>query len=73
MYKQDSLFRLAEDENCSIVLCGHTHVSKIVKEGNITLMNPGSISRPRDSHCSYGIIEIEDNKFGLDIIKGANL
>lgn len=73
MYLQDTLFRLAQDEGCDIVLCGHTHVSKIVEEDNITLMNPGSISRPRDSHCSYGVIEIEDNKFGLDIIKGVNL
>ena len=73
MYLQDSLFLLAEKEGYSIVLCGHTHVSKIVEQNNIIIMNPGSISRPRDGHCSYGIIEIEDNKFGLDIIKGVNL
>lgn len=73
MYKQETLFKLANEEGCSIVLCGHTHISKIVKENNITLMNPGSISRPRDSHCSYGIIEIENNKFGLDVIKGVKL
>ena len=73
MYTQDSLFLLAEDEGCSIILCGHTHVSTIVEKDNITLMNPGSISRPRDAHCSYGIIEVENDKFGLDIIKGVKL
>ncbi len=73
MYKQETLFKLAADEGCSVVLCGHTHISKIIKENGVTLMNPGSISRPRDSHCSYGIIEIEDNKFGLDVIKGVKL
>ncbi|MBQ2897403.1 MAG: metallophosphoesterase [Clostridia bacterium] len=73
VYSKKSLFKIAEDENCSIILCGHTHISEIVTENKITLLNPGSISRPRDSHCSYGVIEIENGKFGLDIIKGVRI
>jgi len=73
IYKQDSLFRLAEDEECRIILRGHTHISQVITENGITLMNPGSISCPRDAHCSYGIIEIDKDKFGLDVIKGVKL
>ena len=70
MYKQETLFKLAKDESCQIILRGHTHRSEKTCSDGITLINPGSISRPRDAHCSYGIIEIEDKEFGIDIIKG---
>lgn len=70
MYKQETLFKIAEDEGCSIILRGHTHRSEKITDSGITLLNPGSISRPRDTYCSYGVIEIDDGKFGLDIIKG---
>lgn len=73
LHSQKSLFNIAENNKCSIVLCGHTHISKTVVQNGITLLNPGSISRPRDNCCSYGIIEIEDKKFKLDIIKGVYL
>lgn len=70
MYSQKSLFNIARDEGCSVILRGHTHISAIITQDGITLLNPGSISRPRDAHCSYGIIEIDDGKIGMDIIKG---
>ena len=73
MYSKKSLFKIAHDEGCQIILCGHTHISEIYTDSEITLLNPGSISRPRDYHCSYGVIEIEDGKFGLDIVKGVKL
>lgn len=73
LYKNESLFKIASEKNCQIILRGHTHISEIVTEGGITLLNPGSISRPRDSHCSYGIIEIENNTFGIDVIKGVKI
>ena len=55
-----ALYEYAKENNCSYVLTGHTHRSHIVKEDGITFMNPGSISRPRDSKCSYGVIETEN-------------
>ena len=41
-------------------------------QGNVRLFNPGSISRPRDDTPSYGVLEIEDNKPKIAIIKERN-
>ncbi len=51
----------AKEENCDAYLYGHTHVGKCEMTDGILVMNPGSISRPRDGVFSFGIIEIEDN------------
>ncbi len=56
----------AKKSGCSFVLFGHTHRSLLTEMDGITLLNPGSISRPRDGRASYGVIEIEDG-----IAKGA--
>ena len=42
---------------------GHTHRPDIIEEDNITLINPGSISYPRqaDGIPTYIILEINDN------------
>ena len=59
---------MLEDEAAStaadIVLYGHTHVPEIHKRNGLFVMNPGSLSYPRqrDRRCSYGVIEIEDGK-----------
>ena len=57
-----SLLYRAEELEADIVLFGHTHVPLIVKENNILIMNPGSISFPRGykSPKTYGIIEINE-------------
>ena len=46
-----------------IVMFGHTHRPVIIVEDNITLINPGSISYPRqaDGIPTYIILEINDN------------
>lgn len=43
--------------NNSVVLYGHTHISKIEKIGNNFYINPGSISIPKDGYHSYAILE----------------
>jgi len=57
------LLQEAVHRKADIVLFGHTHVplEKYVTEDvpyPIYLFNPGSISRPRDGHPSYGILDI---------------
>lgn len=32
-----------------IAICGHTHVAKVEQCGATTIVNPGSVSRPRDA------------------------
>ena len=65
----NSITYKAMEENCDYALFGHTHKSYVEKVGNLTLLNPGSISRPRDNFYSYGVIEIESQKHSCAIIK----
>lgn len=69
LYSENTLYFKAEEEGCSFILTGHTHISKIKKEGKIVFINPGSISRPRDGTASYAVIEKDGNKINYDIIK----
>ncbi len=58
VYNEDKL----PHEEFDILLCGHTHVPKIVKHQGFTYINPGSVSIPKeDSHHGYMILE--DGKF----------
>jgi putative phosphoesterase len=59
----------ALEENCNIVLYGHTHVGKIEQEEGIYYINPGSTSEPRGGTSrSIAIIEVIDNKINPQII-----
>ncbi len=56
----------ALEEGCDIALYGHTHVpflSEAQGDGDVTILNPGSISLPRqeDRKKTFAIIEIDDN------------
>lgn len=56
----EKLYKKAEELGVDMLLFGHTHVTDIVKRGNYYILNPGSISEPRDdSYESYAIIRIE--------------
>ena len=50
----------AKKRGCSFALAGHTHRALLTETDGVTLLNPGSISRPRDGRASYGVIEIEN-------------
>ncbi|MCH4889874.1 YfcE family phosphodiesterase [Acidaminobacter sp. JC074] len=50
-----------------ITLFGHTHIP-MIEEGHHILMNPGSISRPRDARPSYGLIHINSKGIDTEII-----
>ena len=58
----DRLMYRGMEENASIVLYGHTHVSMYKKIDGMIIANPGSITYPRGSEAGYGIIEIENGK-----------
>lgn len=60
-YGTERLKDTAKRLNCQIALFGHTHVSQILYEDGIYLVNPGSCSQPRDFHKSYAVIDIEAN------------
>ena len=53
-YRLDNLYYKAMEENCKAVFFGHTHKALVTEEDGIYLVNPGSLSQPRDD--SDGIL-----------------
>ncbi|MCT4685866.1 metallophosphoesterase family protein [Vallitalea sp.] len=70
-WEYNTILKAAKQKKVDIVLFGHTHVSLVENIDNITIINPGSISLPRDGKgCSFCILEIEENgKFHITIKK----
>ncbi len=60
-YGTERLLESAKQNDCQIALYGHTHISKILYEDGIYVVNPGSCSKGRDFHESYAVIDIEQN------------
>ena len=62
------LLRFAALENdCDIAMYGHTHVPYLEEDNSlgtddVTILNPGSISKPRqaDHRYTYMVMEIDD-------------
>lgn len=60
-YGTERLEEAARAREADIVLYGHTHVPFLKQTDGMTVLNPGSLSRPRqeDHRCSYAMIEID--------------
>ena len=58
------LKKKAMENECDIVLFGHTH-QKFLEEGKLLVMNPGSYE-------SYGVITIDDDKSFSAVLKKVN-
>ena len=55
IYHEDNLPSLKEGD---AIIYGHTHVPKLEKKGNIFIVNPGSITFPKENNPhSYGVLE----------------
>lgn len=60
----------AKFNNCDIALYGHTHIGVISECSGVKVINPGSLSRPRDnSNGSYALLEIHGEKINCRIIE----
>lgn len=57
----------AISERADIALYGHTHVA-YVESDKMIVMNPGSISRPKENGPSYGVIHINNRKVSTEVI-----
>ncbi len=53
---------LALESDCDIAMYGHTHVPFLEEEDEVTFLNPGSISLPRQSGYkrTFAIMEVDD-------------
>lgn len=59
----DLLRFAALENNCDIAMYGHTHVPYLEEDpDDVTILNPGSISKPRqaDHRYTYMVMEIDD-------------
>ncbi len=55
-----------------VLIHGHTHVLKAVKEKNIHYLNPGSVSIPKEGNpCSYMVYE--DGCFTIKTLEGETI
>lgn len=50
----------AAEEGCTIALYGHTHLRYDRTEGGVRVMNPGSISLPRDGRASCLMLDVQN-------------
>lgn len=57
-YSYDRLSYLGEEREATAVLFGHTHIKFLEYTGSLWLINPGSISSPRDGMPSYAKLMI---------------
>lgn len=59
----EELYTDASVYDASIAVCGHTHIAHKEKKEGMFLLNPGSISQPRDTTIPpYAVVEIEKGK-----------
>lgn len=61
-YGTKDLCAAAREKNASIVFFGHTHISNLQYQNQLTTLNPGSCSHPRGGAAhTISIVEIERN------------
>lgn len=66
IYNEANLPKLSSGD---VFIYGHTHIPKAEKSGDIFIINPGSISLPKENHPnSYGILE--DDVFKIKNLEG---
>lgn len=61
-FSQQNLYYKAQEKDCVAALYGHTHRAAFTETGGIYLMNPGSLTKPRDgSGGTFGILIAESD------------
>lgn len=48
-YTEDELFDIAKKYKIKFIIRGHTHINNIIQKDGIYIINPGSVSLPKDS------------------------
>lgn len=65
----DQVLEKARDYNCQIAIHGHTHIYKNEEIEGITVLNPGSVSLPRDNNPGFMLMDIEDGNISLERVR----
>ena len=70
---KSSVFTLAQRAlglGADVALYGHTHIPRVEHLSGVTVLNPGSLTRPRDNYKqTYLIIKIEDDKLDYEFVE----
>lgn len=61
-----------KEKGWKLLIHGHTHRPKVDKLDSVSIINPGSVTDPRQSEKSFMIIKIYDNKIKPNLIKVEN-
>lgn len=68
-YDYNNLLYLAEENDCIALCFGHTHVPICENFEGIWLINPGSLTLPRDgSNGSYAVLHAEEEDFYANLV-----
>lgn len=57
-YGLSQLKTVAKRFGAQVALYGHTHCQQYIQEDGIHLLNPGSLTRPRDGKPGFAVLEI---------------
>lgn len=63
-YGTTMLVEAAKEKSASAVIYGHTHIPELTEEDGITILNPGSISFPRQENRmpTYAVLECDQEE-----------
>lgn len=68
-YGTESLFKLAQSINASLVLYGHTHIASVEYRDGIYVINPGALSGSREGPNGYAVIDVTSQGIVPSIMK----
>lgn len=57
VHSMEKYEKKAIEQNCQIIVSGHTHVKRLYEDNGLVVLNPGSTSRPRDYIPSFAYLE----------------
>lgn len=64
----EKLHYKAASDNIQLLLFGHTHMQEVIHGPGYIILNPGSISEPRDSReKTYAVVIIDKEKINVEL------
>lgn len=68
-YSYDEIITKAKDLGSDIVVFGHTHSYYNNKHDGILVLNPGSVSLPRDDNPGFMVMNVDKDQYKLERVK----
>lgn len=60
---------MAQENDCDVVMFGHTHAPLVESEAGVTFVNPGSLSMPRqsDRRKTYAVVDVNGAEVSVTV------